>query len=1077
MKGFIGGIPVALLAVAAQAKFAERQEHDFHPQAGGTAIGGPSGNDNDGGFVSPYSASIKTDTKVNQWNKDDHSVKLKHSDVYPRPPVVPVHFGHPAVNGPQVPGMGPFGKGKRVPPGGTAMGGPSGNDEGQSFDFSVTGIFNTEVEDENKDDHSTDIKNKHVHPADFGKRFGPHAGGGTAIGGPSGNDGGQSFGAPTNIQASSDVNEHNEDDHSIGIKNNHVHPAAFWKRFGPHAGGGGTAMGGPSGNDGGQSFSTPTNILAASDVSEHNEDDHSIGLEHEDIYTHPFGPFRRSENHGPPGHGGPPPSGHFEPHPESHFEPHPESHYEPHTESHYQPHSEPHYEPHPEPHFENHPEPHTENHPEPHYAPHYSPTYAPHYEPHTTVEHDITSLKNNNNGPSAGTVTFGRRGFPGRPESHFEPHPESHFEPHPESHYAPHTESHYQPHSEPHYEPHPEPHFENHPEPHVEHHPEPHYEPHYNPSYAPHYEPHTTLEHELTSLKNNNNGPAAGSIAFGRRGFPGRPESHFEPHPESHFEPHPESHYAPHTESHYQPHSEPHYEPHPEPHFENHPEPHTENHPEPHYAPHYSPSYNPHYEPHKTLENEITSLKNNNNGPSAGSIAFGRRGFPTGPGPESHFEPHPESHFEPHPESHYAPHTESHYEPHSEPHYEPHPEPHFENHPEPHTENHPEPHYAPHYSPSYNPHYEPHHTFESEVTELKNTNNGPSAGSIPFGRRAYAPTPETSVGGGTAIGGPSGNDGGSSFSTPTEIDVDSDVNEHNEDNHAIKGDFTHVHPGASPEYAREENVETPQCAAHEVVHTVTKTHYKTAEATRVAYQSPPTDESNGIPAYAPHDPAGPGSYDPYDPAGGDAYAPHHPTGADAYAPHHPTGADAYAPHHPTGADAYAPHHPTGADAYAPHHPAGADAFAPSGPAPSSPGAEHADNLMPAHVPMAAPSPGPSGGSPGRAQSSPGANPYRSSVPAPSAYAAQRPSYSKIAVHVPMATPASYGAFSQATPSNSMGKMVPTGAAAENKASPSSSVSASASVSHGVMFEGGAARLSGGVVSAAAAVMGVLAFIL
>ncbi|KAJ9481811.1 hypothetical protein VN97_g11652 [Penicillium thymicola] len=876
MKGFIGGIPVALLAVAAQAKFAERQEHDIHPQTGGTAIGGPSGNDNDGGFVSPYSASIKTDTKVNEWNKDDHSVKLKHTDVYPRPPVVPVPFGHPAVKGPQVPGMGPFGKGKRGPPGGTAIGGPSGNDEGQSFDFSVTGIFNTEVEDENRDDHSIDIKNKHVHPVDFWKRFGPHGGGGTAIGGPSGNDGGQSFGAPTNIQASSEVSEHNEDDHSIGIKNKHVHPVDFWKRFGPHDGGG-TAIGGPSGNDGGQSFSASTNIQTASDVSEHNEDDHSIGLEHEDIYTHPFGPFRRSENHGPPGHGGPPPSGHFEPHPESH--------YEPHTESHYQPHSEPHYDPHPEPHFENHPEPHVEHHPEPHYEPHYSPTYAPHYEPHTTVEHDITSLKNNNNGPSAGSVTFGRRGFPG--------HPESHFEPHPESHYAPHTESHYQPHSEPHYEPHPEPHFENHPEPHVEHHPEPHYEPHYSPSYAPHYEPHTTLEHELTALKNNNNGPAAGSIAFGRRGLPGRPESHFEPHPESH----------------------------------------------------------------------------------------------------------------------YAPHTESHYEPHSEPHYEPHPEPHFENHPEPHTENHPEPHYAPHYSPSYNPHYEPHHTFESEVTELKNNNNGPSAGSITFGRRAYAPTPETSVGGGTAIGGPSGNDGGSSFSTPTEIDVDSDVNEHFEDNHAIKGDFTHVHPGASPEYAREENVGTPQCAAqaHEVVHTVTKTQYKPAEATHVAYQSPPTDESNGIPAYAPHDPA--------------------------------------------GADAYAPHHPTGADAYAPHHPAGADAYAPSGPAPSSPGAEHPD----------------------RAQPSAGAIPYRSSASAPSAYAAQRPSYSKIAVHVPMATPASYGAFSQATPSNSMGKMIPTGASAEHKASPSAS--ASASVSHGVMFEGGAARLSGGIVSAAAAVMGVLAFIL
>ncbi|CRL17201.1 unnamed protein product [Penicillium camemberti] len=802
MKGFIGGIPVALLAVAAQAQFAERHEHDFHPKAGGTAIGGPSGNDNDGGFVSPYSASIKTDTKVNQWNKDDHSIKLKHTDVYPRPPVVPVPFGHPVANGPQVPGMGPFGKGKRGgAPGGTAIGGPSGNDEGQSFDMSVTGVFNTEVEDENKDDHSIDIKDKNIYaPPPVVLHPPPH------------------FSGP-----------------SRGGYNPH---AAFGKRFGPHAGG--TAIGGPSGNDGGQSFSAPTNIKTSTDVSEHNEDDHSIGLKHEDIYAHPFGPFRRSENHGPAGHGGAPPAGHFEPHPESH--------YEPHTESHYEPHSEPHYAPHPEPHYENHPEPHTENHPEPHYEPQYSPTYAPHYEPHTTVEH------------------------------------------------------------------------------------------------------------ELTSLKNNNNGPSAGSIAFGRRGVPGPP---------------------------------------------------------------------------------------------------GHGGAP------------PAGHFEPHPESHFAPHTESHYEPHSEPHYEPHPEPHFENHPEPHYENHPEPHYAPHYSPSYKPHYEPHTTFETELTELKNNNNGPAAGSIAFGRRAYAPTPETSVGGGTAIGGPSGNDGGSSFSAPTDIGVSTDVNEHNEDNHAIEGEFTHVHPGASPEHAREEHVEAPQCAAqvHEVVHTVTKTQYKTAEATHVVYQPAPAFEHDPTPANAPH---------------------------------HPDGADVYAPSGP------APSSP----ANDPHHPVGADAYAPSRPAPSGPDAEHppyaippTDNLIPAHVPMAAPTPGTSAGYSGWAQPSGpaesygsfpkpssggapygsypkpsvGANPYPASAPAPSDYAAQRPSYSKIAVHVPMATPASYGAFSQATPSNSMGKMIPSGVSAEQKASPSSS--ASASVSHGVMFEGGAARLSGGIVSAAAAVMGVLAFIL
>lgn len=105
------------------------------------------------------------------------------------------------------------------------------------------------------------------------------------------------------------------------------------------------------------------------------------------------------------------------------------------------------------------------------------------------------------------------------------------------------------------------------------------------------------------------------------------------------------------------------------------------------------------------------------------------------------------------------------------------------------------------------------------------------------------------------------------------------------------------------------------------------------------------------------------------------------------------------------------------------------------------------------------------------QHSAGADPY-----APHKYAAsQGPSYSKIAVHVPMATPASYGVFSKATPSGSMGHMVPTGASAQKAAA--SSASPSPSASHGIMFQGDAARLSGGIFSAAAAVMGVLAFIL
>ncbi|KAG0159091.1 hypothetical protein PDIDSM_6611 [Penicillium digitatum] len=909
MKGFIGGIPVALLAVAAQAKFAERQEHDFHPQAGGTAIGGPSGNDDDG-FVSPYSASIQTETHVNQWNKDDHSIKLKHTDVYPAPPVLPVPFEHRRPQGPQ---EGPFEKRKRSAPGGTAIGGPSGDDEGQSFELSVTGVFDTEVHDENQDDHSIDLKEKNIYPAAPVVVHPPPHFGGPPRGGYRGPAGSPSagFNAPSQ---------------------------GYEKRFGPHAGG--TAIGGPSGNDGGQSFSLSTSIETSADVHEHNEDDHSIGLTHEDVYPYPhahsFSPFRRSENHGPPGHGGAPPAGHFEPHPEPH--------YEPHTEAHYEPHNEPHYEPHPEPHFENHPEPHFENHPEPHYAPHYSPTYEPHYEPHTTFEHELTSQQQR---------PFG-------------------------------------------------------------------------------------WEHCLWSQR-----------------IPASPGPHVEPHP------------------------------------------------------------------------------------------------------EPHFEPHSGTHFEPHPEPHFEPHSETHFEPHPEPHYAPHPEPHFESNPEPHFENHPEPHYDPHYSPSYTPHYEPHTTFDSEITSLKNNNNGPAAGSITFRRRAYAPTRDADIGGGTAIGGPSGDDDGSAFSAPTDVDVTNDVDEHNEDNHAITGDFTHVHPDGPAEYSGEDQVEGPQCAAQtqDVVHTVTKTQYKTAEATHVVYQSAPVVEANLIPGDA-HDPEF---------VGADAYAPPAPARSSASPENpmyrapttnnlNPTHVPMAAPSSGSSA-AYAnyPKPSPGTNSFGDYAQPStglsfrglrsalhwgqsfcglrsafhwgqlrsalhwANPFATTLSLWANPFADYARPSTGAHpfADYAQPSTGanpsadyarPSTGanpSADYAQPSTGANPFAdyaqpSTGANPSAdyakpstgadpfasysqssagadpFTPQRPSYSQIPVHVPNATPVPSGGFSKAGPS-SIGKINPTGVSPEQNIYPSSSASAFAS--HGIMFEGDAARLSGGIVSVVAAVIGVLAFII
>lgn len=83
------------------------------------------------------------------------------------------------------------------------------------------------------------------------------------------------------------------------------------------------------------------------------------------------------------------------------------------------------------------------------------------------------------------------------------------------------------------------------------------------------------------------------------------------------------------------------------------------------------------------------------------------------------------------------------------------------------------------------------------------------------------------------------------------------------------------------------------------------------------------------------------------------------------------------------------------------------------------------------------------------------SPYQPQGPASSAY-------SQIPVEVPVASPSSMASMA-----------MPSGADAMQSSKPF----ASATPSSAVMFTGDAARLSGGIVSAAAAVMGVLAFIL
>lgn len=342
------------------------QTRSHHPHVGGTAMGGPSGNDEDGGF-NYGGAIVQTHTTVDEYSKDDHSIKIKETDVYP-PPLV---FG---------PGEGPFPKRGLYPHyGGTAMGGPSGNDEGQTFDMPIIANVQTAVDEYAKDDHSIQVKNKDIHPppvfapvmpphhlpaphhppAGFGgrpsgfrdtanpngddyhvpasafeKRWGYEAGGtamggpsggdddngpdnggeephgfsgpfvsgGTAEGGPSGDDDGVSFGNPMIANVHNNVNEYSKDDHSVDVKNTEIYPppfppfgAPFKRDWEPVQGG--TAMGGPSGNDGGQTFSAPIIVDVTTGVHEHYEDDHSIDLQYEDVYPRP--PFPIGHGAGP----------------------------------------------------------------------------------------------------------------------------------------------------------------------------------------------------------------------------------------------------------------------------------------------------------------------------------------------------------------------------------------------------------------------------------------------------------------------------------------------------------------------------------------------------------------------------------------------------------------------------------------------------------------------------------------------------------------------------------------------------------------------------------------------------------
>ncbi|CAG8381119.1 unnamed protein product [Penicillium salamii] len=1026
MKGFIGGIPIALLAVAAQAQFVERQGQGI-ADTGNTVINGPSGKDADATFTNPYAPNIHENHQKHTSTKEDHSVNVKHTTEF-----YPEHHGPVVVEGPQVPGMGPFSK--RHTPGGTALGGPSGNDGGQSFDMPTTVNVNTAVDENNQDDHSIGLNHKdsyyalppwkrsfgHGHEGgtalggpsgdDEGSSFsksntanihtnvnevnkddhsidldhkdsyyglppwkrglGHDHEGGTALGGPSGTDGGQSFDLSNTANIKTDVNEHNQDDHSIGLDHkDSYYGLPPWKRSFGHGHEGGTALGGPSGDDEGQSVSLPTTVDVNTAVNEHNQDDHSIDLKHKDAY-YGLPPWKRSfghDNGGGTALGGP--SGDDEG----------QSVSLPTT-------------------VDVTTSVHDVNKDDHSIGLDHTDSYGlPPWKRGLGPEHGGTAL----GGPSGddGGQSFDLSNTANIKTDVNDVNKDSH------AIDLKHTDIN----------------GPGGPGP---------WGPHHG-GWGPHHDV------DLNSIKQENNGPAAGGVGpFNRRSTEHWPH----PHP---------GYWGPEED------------------FDLNAIKQVNNGPaaggvgpfnrrSTEHWPHPHPGY---WAPEEDFD--INTINQVNNGPSAGGVGgFARRST------EGWEHPHPH----PHP-GYWAPEVDHDINTINQ----------VNNGPAAggvgpfnrrSTENWPHPHPHPYWAPEEDfdinsikqinngpaaggvgpfnrrstegwehPHPHPHPGYwapeeDFDLNAIKQVNNGPSAGAVgPFGRRAFAPTRESTGGDGTALGGPSNDDDdGTAYSDPTNVDSNTDVDEHSEDNHAVKEDVTHIHHpdgpyGASPSHEEappsppsEDHSEGPpasfsskesappreengECSAqvHEVVRTVTKTQYKTAMATRVLYQSAPSMETSAVPmANTPQQSA---QVDP--------------------------------------------------------------------------------KIMTSAVPMA-----------NTAQQSAQVDPkmmsYAVSAPVPASsdaldrgydYASQRPnshaaSYSMIPVHVPMASPASSGT-SMATPSGTHGLNMPTGVDAEKKAAASSSAAASPSNSHGAntVFMGAAPRLSGGLVSAATAVMGVLAFIL
>ncbi|RHZ50827.1 hypothetical protein CDV55_101337 [Aspergillus turcosus] len=249
--------------------FRKRGHRDAEPDGPTTVIGGPSGDDGGNSasieFDSSYASSVK------DWYKEDHSFDEKNHIVTP-----------PLMHGFR----------KRGDRGATVIGGPSGDDGGNSAEVEFDSSYASSVKDWYKDDHSFDEKNHIVSPPPmhgFRKRGDRGA---TVIGGPSGDDGGNSAEVEFDSSYASSVKDWSKDDHSVDIDNHIIHPPpmpGFRKRQGN------TVIGGPSGDDGGNSAEVEFDSSYASSVEDWYKDDHSVDIKNKIIHPPPMPGFRKRQ--------------------------------------------------------------------------------------------------------------------------------------------------------------------------------------------------------------------------------------------------------------------------------------------------------------------------------------------------------------------------------------------------------------------------------------------------------------------------------------------------------------------------------------------------------------------------------------------------------------------------------------------------------------------------------------------------------------------------------------------------------------------------------------------------------------